>query len=872
MGEVYKARDIRLDRVVAIKILPDALAADPHFRGRFDREARTISQLDHPHICALYDVGEQDGTAYLVMQYLEGETLAARLAEGALPIDQALQIAIHIADALAAAHKTGVVHRDLKPGNIMLTRAGAKLLDFGLAKTGAAVLGGTNLSMLPTTPPITQQGSILGTFQYMAPEQIDGQDADARTDIFAFGAVVYEMVTGRKAFEGKSQASLLGAIMHAEPAPMAASARLAPPALDRVVRKCLAKEPDARWHSARDLRDELTWIAQPGASTAAEPPVLTRRGALWSGPSLPWVIAALSLIAALGIAAVHVREPASATYSAWFSVPLPPNWATAMFEISPDGRYLAIAASNGAVSQLYLRPIDSLAAQPVPGTDGARYPFWAPDSTSLGFFAQGKLKKIALTGGSPVVLCDAPDPHGASWNQKGVILFAAAARGALQRVSAAGGIPTAVTTLTKTGDSHRYPQFLPDGRRFLFLSNAEKPDTTGIYVGSLDGTPAVRLLPDASSAAYVADRAGHGHVLFKRDATLMALPFDPDRLRPIGELFPIAEGISESNNSFHGSFSGSNTGMLAFQPGTAVLTLGGELTWVDRRGKALGVLAAPGAIQDFSLSPDDKRVAATVIGDRGITDIWLGGVDGGLMSRVTFGSTVSSAMPVWSPDGKRIAFTSRERAAPHYELYQRAASGAGSPDLISSSTAANVYASDWSPDGSFLVYGQDLERTKRDIWLLPLIRGHGPAPYLQTPVYESGGKVSPDGRWMAYASDESGRREVYVQAIPAGAEKWQVSVAGGTTPQWRRDGEELYFVSADQKMMAVAVKNGLSFALGGGPQALFEAIGLVRVTGSDTTMYQPAADGQRFLLLQSSQSRVLQPITVVLNWTAARKQ
>ena len=610
--------------------------------------------------------------------------------------------------------------------------------------------------------------------------------------------------------------------------------------------------------------DRATWCVG-----GAEPPILTRRGAL-SRVFLPWTVAALSLIAALGIAAVHMRESAPATYSAWFSVPVPPNWTSDMFEISPDGRYLAIAAHNGPVSQLYLRPIDSLAAQPVPGTDGATYPFWSPDSTSLGFFAQGKVKKIALAGGSPVVLCDAPDPHGASWNQEGVILFSPTARSPLQRVSAAGGVPTVVTTLTKAGDSHRYPQFLPGGRRFLFLLSAGAPDATGIYAGSLDGTPPVRLLPDSSSMAYVSGRTGQGHVIFKRDATLMALPFDPDRLRPIGELFPIAEGISESNNSFHGSFSASNTGTLAFQPGTFVGT-GGELTWVDRRGKALGVLAAPGALRDFSLSPDDERIAVTVIGDRGITDIWLGGVDRGAMSRLTFGATASSDMPVWSPDAKRIAFTSRERAASHYEVYLKNASGAGPQDLLVSSPAANVYASDWSPDGNFIVYGQDLERTKRDIWLLPLTRDHRPTAYLQTPVYEGAGKVSPDGRWMTYASDESGRREVYVQTIPAG-EKWQVSVAGGTMPRWRRDGKELYFVSADQKVMAVAVKDGSSFALDGDPQALFDVNGFVTPSGTDADMFQPTADGQRFLLLQSSQRSVLLPITVVLNWTAARKQ
>ncbi len=550
MGEVYRARDTRLDRLVAIKVLPEALAADAPFRERFDREARAISQLDHPHICALYDVGEQDGSAFLVLQYLEGETLADRLAKGLLPFDQALKIAIEVASALDHAHRAGITHRDLKPGNVMLTKSGAKLLDFGLAKTRTLVsVSGT---MAPTVAPnLTAQGAILGTFQYMAPEQLEGLEADARSDIFAFGAVLYEMLTGKRAFEGKSQASLIGAILHADPPPMSTRQPLTPAALDRFVKVCLAKNPDERWQSVGDARRELQWIADGGSPTAARVPSASARG------RSAWMALAAALIAAAVIAVPavqYLREtPPPSLAETRTDIVTPATEDPISFALSPDGQQIVFVASGDGASRLWLRSLASTTAQSLTGTEGAAYPFWSPDSRSIGFFADGKLKRFDIGGGAPQILATAA-PRGGTWNAAGVILFAPTTTGPLFRVPASGGPAIAVTKLDGQR-SHRFPVFLPGGRQFLFLAY---PETAGIYVGSLDSTETQQLTAADTAGIYAS-----GWLLWLRAGRLVGQRLDLGRKSLAGDPVTLADRVAYDAISAAGAMSASATGLVA---------------------------------------------------------------------------------------------------------------------------------------------------------------------------------------------------------------------------------------------------------------------------------------------------------------------
>src|SRR5262245_44274748 len=528
MGEVYKAKDTRLDRAVAVKVLPSHVSSDPALRERFEREARTIGALNHPHICTLHDVGHQDGIDFLVLEHLEGQTLVERLTKGALPIDQALQIAIHIADALDKAHRAGIVHRDLKPGNIMLTKSGAKLLDFGLAKVTPAVVAASGLSMAPTGPsPVTMQGTILGTLHYMAPEQIEGQEADARTDIFAFGAMLHEMVTGRKAFAGKTQASLIGAILKDEPPPPSTLQPITPPTLDRLIATCLSKDPDDRWQTARDLLRELRWIAE-GRATAL--PVVARAGPRRERLALLFVSAVLIVVSALAGVLWAERVPAPAPRLVRFDIITPLSSDPSSFALSPDGRQLVFAALSDGATKLWVRSLDATTPRSIAGTDGASYPFWSPDSRSIAFFADGKLKRIDVSGGTPQVLADAPGGRGGTWNDDGLILFTPSQQqvdptSVITRVSASGGSVTPVTHLAPGKGSHRWPQFLPDGRRFLFLSALGRADANGVYLGSLDGREPIRLMAADSAALFAPPKT----LLVVRQGVLRAIPFDPDR-------------------------------------------------------------------------------------------------------------------------------------------------------------------------------------------------------------------------------------------------------------------------------------------------------------------------------------------------------
>ena len=870
MGEVYKARDTRLERTVAIKVLPQHLSASTEARQRFEREAKTISQLSHPHICALYDVGNHDGVEYLVMEYLEGETLAERLVKGALPLDQTLRYGIEIAGALDTAHRQGIVHRDLKPGNVMLTKSGVKLLDFGLAKVVMPPGPPSALTSLPTMAAgrsLTQEGTILGTFQYMAPEQLEGKEADVRTDIFAFGTALYEMATGNKAFSGASQASLVSSIMTAVPPPISSVQPMSPPALDRVVQTCLAKDPENRWQTAHDVMLQLKWVAE-GGSLAGVPALVTARRR--TRERLGWILAAVFLAAAGLLATIHFREAPPETRAARFFI-TPPDQTTIglgpaapQAALSPDGRFLAMSlASADRKRNLWLRPIDSVAIQMLAGTEDASLPFWSPNSRSIGFFALGKLKTISISGGSPQSLCDVSTaPNGASWSRDGLILFSSAGRG-LSRVSASGGVATAVTTLDRRREEHfhAFPQFLPDGRRFLYFVLCTKRDASGIYVGSLESEERRQVLRTDVRAIY----APPGFLLFLRRGTLMAQPFDPNRLRLTGEPVRIAEDIAYNPINGRNTVTVSDNGVLAYRTGTGTGMPMSELVWFDRDGQRIGLAAGRGYFMRPNLSPDQQRVVVNRIDLReDVRDLWIIDLVRATVSRLTFGpSTQTSA--VWSPDGARIVFSSDRDGT--YGLYEKLATGAGGEQaLIRSETPKSP--SDWSADGRFIVYDEVNPKTGTDLWVLPLFGDRKPMPFLRTEFNESESHFSPDGRWMAYVSDESGRREIYIQAFPPSNAKWQISTDGGSFPKWRGDGKELFYLSPDQKLMSVEIQSD-STLHAGKPRILFEA----RFFNIPITPYTVSADGQRFLIVTPTEEESnTAPLTLILNWTAELKK
>jgi len=920
MGEVYRARDTRLDRTVAIKVLPEALAGDPQFRERFGREARAISSLNHPHICTLHDVGRQDSSTgsgqavdYLVMEYLEGETLADRIARDGGPqgpplrVDEALQIAIQIADALATAHRAGVIHRDLKPGNIFLVgrrgsstdarRGGpsgevcgggpsasaaasadspepwrrrsdppvAKLLDFGLAKSAAPAVSGAGLSMLPTTPhALTGQGTILGTFQYMAPEQLEGGEADARTDIFAFGAVLYEMLTGRKAFEGKSHASLIGAIMHAEPAPVLSVQPLTPRSVDRLVRKCLAKDPDDRWQTARDLLDELKWTVEAGAPEGTAMPVAGPRPARFGSARLAWGVAAISLVvAALAVTTSYFWRPVPEPVVTRLDLVTPPTSDAFSFALSPDGRQLAFVANGEKGSQLWLRPLDQATAQALAGTEGASFPFWAPDNRAVGFFADGKLKRANVGGGPPQVLADAPTARGGAWNRDGVIVFGQASPGALMRVMASGGTPSPVTQVTAGQNNHRWPQFLPDGRRILFFVPSGDPQVRGVYVASLDGGELTRIVESQTAAVYAP-----GRLLRVSQGVLVSQPFDAAHAALAGEPIPVAQDVGVDDGLFRSAVSVSALGVLAHRSGVGS---GRQLVFLDRTGKLLGNIGPQdeSSFASPALASDGGRVAVGRI-VQGNADVWLIDVGRAVMSRFTFEGG-PDRQPIWSPDGNRIVFQSTRNGV--LDLFEKPANGAADEQpLIVSPEPKNPL--DWSSDGRVLLYASLDSKTQSDLWAVSLTGDRKPVPVVRTSFDDVQGQFSSDGRWLAYASNESGRYEIYVQAFPDPGGKWQVSTAGGVYPRWRRDGRELYYIDPDNRLTAVPilVTANARTVDAGAPVALFStrlAVGAnIFTTGFNSrAQYAVAADG-RFLMDVQADDAVASPITVVLNWEA----
>jgi Tol biopolymer transport system component len=817
--------------------------------------------LNHPHICTLHDVGSQDGVDYLVMEYLEGESLADRLKKGPLPLDESLRYGREIADGLDEAHRKGIVHRDLKPGNVMLTSRGAKLLDFGLAKLQATALAReiSTLSAIPTEhKPLTDRGAILGTFQYMAPEQLEGKDVDARTDVFAFGALLYEMVTGRRAFEGKSQASLIAAILEHEPRPMSELQPLAPLALDWLVRGCLEKKPDDRWQSMRDVGKNLARVTESAET----------RGAAVSPPRTRRALAALTGILALstvGLALFNVlRHEPENRESIRFTLDPPEGTSIAggpaapQSAVSPDGRNVAIATRDpDGKGAIWVRPLDGVEARALEGTENAEFPFWSPDGRYLGFFANGQLKKIDTLLGSHQVLCDAPpgSTPGAAWGPDGVILFGGPE--GISRISASGGEPSLVTRTDRSrGEtSHYFPQFLPDGSRFLFLLLSSKEEARGIHVGSLDSQDTRFLLGTKLRAAY----AEPGYILFLREGTLFARGLDVSDLEWRDEPVRIAESLAYNSANGRTTFSVSETGVLAYRTGGAGGNPLTQLTWFDREGNRVGTLGPPGFYGDLELSPDGTRVAVTRWGESELENVWIGELSNDVFSRFTFGRSRDRTL-LWSHDGTRLSFSSDRKGT--IGLYEKLANGAGEPELLLDSAELKGLGSS-APNGDLVFHSQSV-KTGWDLWVLHEGESE-PEPYLRTEFQEQEGKVSPDGHWVAYVSDESGRSEVFVSTLPSPIGKWQVSTDGGSAPRWRQDGKELFYIAPDNRIVAVAVTVGSTFSRGT-PRPLFVApVG----QGGPWEEFDVSADGTRFLVNALAEEEPGAPITVVVNWTAA---
>ena len=865
MGEVYRAHDARLGREVAIKVLPTDYAGDPDRLRRFEQEACASSALNHPNILSIYDVGNHDGSPYVVSELLVGETLRKRIAGSPLTQRRAIDYALQIAHGLAAAHEKGIIHRDLKPDNIFITNDGrVKILDFGLAKLTHIDGNKTqSQSQIPTRRADTESGVVIGTVGYMSPEQLKGRAVDQRSDIFSFGAILYEMLSGRRAFHGESPAETMSAILKEDPAELSNANKSVSPAVERLVNHCLEKNPESRFHSASDLAFALEAMSSSSTSTqtvdiaAFKQRRMTRREMIFGSIALVAVVAL-----AVALLVPYFRQAPTEARAVRFFINPPEKSGFGPFAISPDGLRLAFVASDPTgKALLWLRPLDSPNAQPLSGTEDAIYPFWSPDSLFIGFFAGGKLKKIELSGGTVQTLCAAPIPRGGSWSSSGVIVFGPSPNEPLYQVPVAGGPASPLTKLEPLHQeaSHRWPHFLPDGRHFLY-SVLGGPQSQGIYLTSLDGKEKQRLLNIPSSIAMY---AAPGYLLFRRESTLMAQAFDVGQFQLKGDSFPVAEQVGFDLSTFQTYFSVSQNGVLAYSAATGGKT---QLTWIDRSGKELGLVGQPGNYIRPSLSPDGKRVAVDGSDLQGNRDVWLIDLANGNPTRFTF-DPGQDLFAVWSPDGNRIVFGS-DRAGPR-NLYQRSATGASKEEVLLK-TDFNAYAADWSRDGRYIAYVINDPKTKIDVWVLPLFGDQKPFGFAMTEASERGARFSPDGRWLAYVSDESGIPQVCVQSFPASGGKWQVSTDGGYHLAWRRDGKELFYVSSDRKMMAVEINGeGASFEAGA-PKVLFD-MRVNTFTGSQA-QFAVTPDGQKFLIANTFGESRSEPITVALNWTADLKR
>jgi len=765
-------------------------------KERFAREAKAISSLNHPNICILYDVGHEDGRDYLVMEYLEGETLADRLVQGAIPIAETLKIAIQIADALDNAHRKGLVHRDLKPGNVMLCRDGAKLLDFGLAKLTIDEGKPDSLSGLTLTSPLTMDGTLIGTMQYMSPEQLEGKEADARSDIFAFGALLYEMATGKRPFEGTSQASLIASVLKEEPPAVSVMQPMVPPMLDQAISQCLEKDADNRWQTAGDLKRALMWVQGGGSQVGIPAPVVkrrkTREWAQWGAIAVLFLIA--SAMGGLFLKSTLV-EP-----------------AVVRMEISPDGTSLAFVArdSVGGELKLWVRRLDSMTSLPLPGTKGAQFPFWSHDSRYLAFFANNKLMKVLATGGPTLTLCNAQSGRGGSWSKDDVILFTARYDDIIQRVPAAGGDPVAVTVRDTTlGDyTHRWVHFLPNGRDFLFFARTEGDgggEQDAICTASLDKPGFTRILRAKSNPVYA-----EGKLLFVRDGVLMAQPFDPGKLELVGDAVPITEGVAYVQGWSHGIFSASINGRLVYRQGQ--VNTGSLMKIYDLEGTELEAVGEQEFQTGFDVSHDNTRVAVTILDQSSNNyDVWIRDLQRGIRNRLTFHPD-SDVSPIWSPDDSMIAYGSRRQEKPG--LYLKAANGAAEERLLWE-VDDGILVADWSPDGRFIAC-TTMTPQGSDIMIVPVDESQEPFPFMKTINFsEWDPQFSPDGRWLAFVSDESTLEEVYVAPFPGPGGKWQVSLREGDRPAWTGDGSTIIYLDNEDRVTSAAVEvNGSALRIG----------------------------------------------------------
>jgi Tol biopolymer transport system component len=826
MGEVYKATDTRLDRVVAVKVLPEHIAKREDLRARFEREARAVASLNHPHICVLYDIGSHEGVGYMVMEYLDGETLAARLAKAAPPLDLAVKFGIEIADALDRAHRAGVTHRDVKPGNIVITRDGVKLLDFGLAKSSVAP--GPNDATL--TAALTSEGQLLGTPQYMAPEQFEGREADARSDIWAFGAVLHEMIGGRKTFEGKNYSGLVGAILANEPA------AIGPGWVDRIVRRCLAKDPEDRYQAMRDVVLDLR-----------TPPVVEAAVVAAPKKKMSWVWALVGIV----VGALSMWRPAAAPVATVIEVPPPEGERFGFISdnggsvISPDGRMLAyVGTKANSLPMLYVRFLNELEPKLIPGTEGAGRPFWSPDSKSIGFGTRGKLKRVDLSGGVPVALCDVRYARGGTWTRDGYILFGDQGKG-IQRVPAAGGNAEAVTTVdTSAGESsHYYPQILPDGKRLLIHIRASSTERQGIYIAGFDGKPLVKILQTDYRAVYEATSKRLFYV--EGDARLVAKSFQLDPPALSGDPVTIAPAVGRAGINGYADFSVSETGTIAYKPN--IRPTRGRFRWLDRSGKTVSELGAPeGATTNARISPDEKRIAYIGIAN-GLSGIWHWDVPRGVRSPFVPGN---AALGMWSQDGQHYYYQKDLR------IFRKRFDGAGGEEVVIEDGRAGA-PRDISSDGRWLVYGVG------DIFVAPLAGERKPKPYLNTNSTEIAASLSPDGRWLAYSTDESGRSEIYIAGFPERKGVVQVSPSGGRHAIWRADGKEIVWLSADNTLQSADVTiTGETVAVG--PARSHARLDVL----TESTQFQLSRDGKRIFFAAYDQIGIDKPLVIIQNWAA----
>jgi Tol biopolymer transport system component len=880
MGEVYRGRDTRLDRTVAIKILPSHLSSDLQAKERFEREAKSISALQHANICSLYDVGAQDGVSYLVMEYLEGETLADRLRKGPLTLEQVFRHGAEISDGLERAHSGGQVHRDLKPGNIMLTKAGAKLMDFGLAKTVAPVPQSSSeltQTFATRSHPLTAEGTIVGTFQYMSPDQVEGKDADARSDIFSLGTVLYEMVTGKRAFEGKSTVSIAAAILEKEPDPIATMQPFTPAGLQHVIEGCLAKDPESRWQSAGDVGRQLRWIARSGSQSGAPIPALPSRR---MRERVMWAVVAGLLLAACVLLfemrpqmprlRASVLPPADTAFDFMGDFSGPPM-------LSPDGSLVVFAAHPAKErNALWVRSLNG-AAEKLAGTDGAYSPFWSPDGRFIGFFAEGKLRKIAAAGGPVTTIADAPNARGGAWGKGNVIVYCPDYRGQLWKVNAAGsGVPAQATKVDTTKHTtHRWPLFLPDGKHFLFFAtnhSGGNPLQNGIYVASLsDSTGADDsgkfVLATDSQAQYAA-----GYLLFHQQQALVAQPFDPASGAVSGEQHQLVNDVQYDSGTWHSTFTANDNGLLLYEPGSSA-TADDRLVWMDRNGKSLATIGEPSSYKGLRLSPDGKRLVVGA-GDP-VIDIWIFDLARGTRTRLTF-DPGTHIEPTWSADGQKVVFAVQNGST--YQagstLHAKPANGGGQDELLLAADASSVPVSltwpEWSADGRYLVYQKQSGPTGGAVWALPSTGDRKPILVVKPELAEGSitySRLSPDGRWLTYSAFESGREEVYVTSFPSGTGRWQVSTDGGTFPVWRGDGKEIFYFGYDSQLHAVETIPGREGFEVGRSQTLFSARAMTPLFAP----YDVTPDGQRFLIALplASQSS---PLVLVSDWKTELKK